>query len=67
MIKRKIIIRKNGYCDNTDCKPPLRIKSLYLTILHEDFNHDACWWCADCIKRDADMVRWSELDELRGK
>lgn len=51
-------------CDNTDCTN--YVKKVYLTVLTEEFDHDVCWWCPDCLERDEDMVYMSywEIEKL---
>jgi len=48
-------IREEKLCDNTDCqsKNPTDIRKV---ILKKEFNHDVCYWCKDCRKRDKEMI-----------
>ncbi len=55
------------FCDNTDCENPNPNPKIYLLMLIKDFDNSLCHWCADCIKRDNDMVLYSELELISVK
>lgn len=42
-------------CDNTDCKGTEEDK-VFRVVLREEFESTTCNWCADCIRRDNDMI-----------
>lgn len=53
-------VEEKRLCDNTDC-PHKNKQQVYQVELHSDFNNESCYWCKDCILRDAEMIKWTEL------